>query len=365
MKTESFTYINGIDTKNTKTFIESKLVKKYVLGRNKWSKSIISQIEVDGIIDDFTDDKFFENLPVYKMSEIQIDNSIVVSATMGGPKTAKKKMDELGIVNIDYFAFYKYSNLLLTPPPFIEDFKENYLSNQIEYINVYSNLADEKSKKTFENILNFKITMNLEYMKEYENTPSIQYFEDEIYQLPQNPVFVDGGGYTGDTSMNFIQKHSDYKKIYLFEPMTKNMKQSKNNLSSYQNIEYFECGLSNFEGLVSFNDDDASSSIAEDGNTKINVNYLDNIIDERVDFIKFDIEGAEQDAIDGAKKLIKKYTPVMAICIYHKAEDWYRVPQKVFDINPNYKIYLRHYMEGISETVMYFVPSHMNKELRI
>ena len=70
-----------------------------------------------------------------------------------------------------------------------------------------------------------------------------------------------------------------------------------------------------------------------------------------------DIEGAEQDAIEGAKSTIAKYTPILAICIYHKAEDWYKVPEKVLEINSNYKIYLRHYMEGIFETVMYFIPT--------
>lgn len=334
MLNKDFTYRNITDAQNTKNFIESKKIKKYVLGRNQWSKSIISQIKVDGVIDDFTDDKFFENLPIYNTNEIQKDNSIVVSATMGGPKTAKTKLDQLGIVNIDYFAFFKYSNLPLIPPPFLQDFK---------------------------NIINFKITLDLKYMKEYNNAPSVQYFENDIYELPKNPIFVDGGGYTGDTSMNFIAKHNDYKKIYLFEPMKENMKQAKNNLSSYQNIEYFECGLSNFEGIVSFNYDDASSAIIEEGNVKINVNYLDNIIDGRVDFIKFDIEGAEQDAIDGAKRLIKTYNPILAICIYHKAEDWYKIPQKILSINSDYKIYLRHYMEGIFETVMYFVPKQLIK----
>jgi hypothetical protein len=80
------------------------------------------------------------------------------------------------------------------------------------------------------------------------------------------------------------------------------------------------------------------------------------LINQKVDFIKLDIEGAEQDALCGAKETIKKYTPILAICIYHKAQDWYKIPQIVLDINPNYKLYLRHYMEGIYETVMYFIP---------
>ncbi len=194
MLNKDFTYRNITDAQNTKNFIESKKIKKYVLGRNQWSKSIISQIKVDGVIDDFTDDKFFENLPIYNTNEIQKDNSIVVSATMGGPKTAKTKLDQLGIVNIDYFAFFKYSNLPLIPPPFLQDFKNNYLNNYDKYVEIYNILKDDKSKKNFKNIINFKITLDLKYMKEYNNAPSVQYFENDIYELPKNPIFVDGGG---------------------------------------------------------------------------------------------------------------------------------------------------------------------------
>ena len=87
-----------------------------------------------------------------------------------------------------------------------------------------------------------------------------------------------------------------------------------------------------------------------------NINTIDNLLSDGIDFIKLDIEGAELDAIKGAKNTIKYYTPILAICIYHKANDWYRIPQKVLEINKNYKIYIRHYMEGIFETVMYFIP---------
>lgn len=337
-------------------FINNQHKNKYVLGRNKWALSIISILKIDGIIDDFTTESRFENLPVYKMVDIQDEDCIVLSATMGAPKTAKNKLNNLGILNVDYFAFYKYSKLNIIAPPFIDDFEEDFSKNRVDYENVYGLLSDYKSKKTFENILNFKITLDLEFMKDYENTPKIQYFENDIYKMSESAVFVDGGGYIGDTTLNFIEKNSEYKKIYLFEPMMENMKKAKQNLAIYDDIEYFQCGLSNFEGEVFFSEDDASSSIVDKSNIKIKVNYLDNLIKEKVDFIKFDIEGAEQDAIDGAKELIKKYNPILAICIYHKAHDWYKIPQKILEINKDYKIYLRHYMEGISETVMYFIP---------
>jgi len=49
----------------------------------------------------------------------------------------------------------------------------------------------------------------------------------------------------------------------------------------------------------------------------------------RVDFIKMDIEGAEQRALDGARETIGRYTPRMAICVYHRPDDLQEVPKRV------------------------------------
>ena len=49
-----FSYINEKDKELVKLFIESKNIKKYILGINKFTKSVLKHLEVDGIIDDFT-----------------------------------------------------------------------------------------------------------------------------------------------------------------------------------------------------------------------------------------------------------------------------------------------------------------------
>lgn len=355
MKLEEFDYINKLDKDNCESFLNPNS-KRYVLGRNKWAKSVLSHIKVDGVIDDFTEDMIYEGYKIYKMADIP-KNAIVVSATMGGPQTAKNKLNGLGIKNIDYFAFYKYANLELEKPPFIDDFKEDFVNNQSNYELVYNQLADDKSQNVFEDIINFKITLDLQFMQNYTNDINAQYFEDGLYQMPLHPLFIDGGGgYIGDTSMIFIDKVKSFKKVFLFEPMAENMKLAKKNLKHFSNIEFIQAGISNFDGDVFFNEDNASSTISESGTLKIKVYSLDSKIKEKVDFIKLDIEGSEQDAIHGAKKLISDSKPIIAICIYHKAEDWYKIPKQILDIYSDYKIYLRHYMEGISETVMYFIP---------
>ncbi len=50
---------------------------------------------------------------------------------------------------------------------------------------------------------------------------------------------------------------------------------------------------------------------------------------QRVDFIKMDIEGAEQPALAGAQRVIARYRPRLAISVYHRPDDLDKVPQLV------------------------------------
>lgn len=53
-----------------------------------------------------------------------------------------------------------------------------------------------------------------------------------------------------------------------------------------------------------------------------NTETLDDLIDEEVDFIKMDIEGAEVEAIKGAQKLLERSSKVKcAVCTYHREND--------------------------------------------
>ena len=54
MNLVGFDYENKKDKELTKLFIESKTTKKYILGINKLTKSVLKYIDVDGVIDDFT-----------------------------------------------------------------------------------------------------------------------------------------------------------------------------------------------------------------------------------------------------------------------------------------------------------------------
>ena len=348
-------YINRYEKDLVDLFLSSRKTKKYLLGINKLTKSVLKHVEIDGIIDDFSRVQRSRKKDILQIEEVPKDAIILWTAT-GSPLEVKKRLDEMGFKHISYLAFFKYSKLELLPPPFMSDFYDDYKKNVVLYEWFYSILADEKSKEIYTKIINFKISFDYTFMQGFTNNHEEQYFDKEILPPIKNIAFLDGGGYVGDTASEVIKNYPDFKKIWLIEPIAENIRIAKRELGEYKNIEFLTCGIADKKETLYFNEEKSFSTIYGKGTQSVEVDTIDNIVKESVDFIKLDIEGAEQSAIDGARKTIKKYKPILAICIYHKAEDWYKIPQKVLEIEPEYDLYLRHYMEGIFETVLYFVP---------
>ncbi len=355
MKLINLDYINQKDRELVELFISQTPVKKYILGINKLTKSVLKHVKVDGIIDDFTRVQRSRKKEILSIEDVPKDALILWTAT-GSPLEVKKRLDAMGFQNISYLALCKYSAFDLLSPPFIMDFKEDYKNNKEQYENLYTLLADKKSKEIFTKLINFKISFDYAFMEGFTNNHEAQYFDKELLPDIQNISFVDGGGYVGDTTTEVIKNYPDFKKIYLIEPIAENIRIAKRELGHYDGIEFLTCGISNKKETLFFNEEKSFSTLSIDAKERVEVDTIDNLVQEKVDFIKLDIEGAEQDAIEGAKETIKRYKPILAICVYHKAEDWYKVPQKVLKIQSEYKIYIRHYMEGIFETVMYFIP---------
>ena len=161
--------------------------------------------------------------------------------------------------------------------------------------------------------------------------------------------------------MNWTQHN--YKKIYAIEADTEIYLELKKfvNKHDYENVELFNVGVWNEKGVLSFDnntEDPTSSSISTEGNIKIDVDSLDHLIaNGKVDFIKMDIEGAELNALHGAENLIKQNKPILAVCVYHKADDLIKIPQYIKKLNEKYKLYLRKHKRFSScELVLYAIP---------
>lgn len=238
---------------------------------------------------------------------------------------------------------------------------EDLIKNIGYYDWLYGKLEDEISVRVFTNLIQYRIVPDMAYIRRAFDADNHQYFDKAIISCSENEVFVDCGGFVGDTTEAYIDQYKKYKKIYVYEPSDDNIVSCKKNLEKYPGIEIRNCGVGEKHALMSISDSGSSSSFmgnAGEGD-KIEIVSLDEDISEKVTFIKMDVEGFEIPAIIGAKNHIKNDSPKLAICTYHIISDMWEIPKLLYYINSNYKFYLRHYMETQNwETVLYAIPSN-------
>lgn len=84
---------------------------------------------------------------------------------------------------------------------------------------------------------------------------------------------------------------------------------------------------------------------------------LDHVLEgKRISVLKLDIEGAEINGLNGAKNIITRQKPKLAICLYHRPEDLWEIPGRIHEMNPAYKMIIKHHsMANFTDTVLYAV----------
>ena len=187
-----------------------------------------------------------------------------------------------------------------------------------------------------------------------------QYFEPDIILPSEEEIFIDGGCYDCSTSQIFIQWcNGNYSKIYGFEPDESNYIRCLKRSEQMANVTLFKKGLWDCEEQLTFASDCGQGSKItndESGKFSIMTTSIDAVIkDEKVTFIKLDVEGAELKALQGACNTILNNRPKLAISIYHKAEDIFEIPKYILSLHSDYKLYIRHYQFSDCETILYAI----------
>lgn len=201
-------------------------------------------------------------------------------------------------------------------------------------------LKDELSRKTFDCIVNARLTGNISYLGLCE---VLQEEADTLLPSRQG-LFVDLGAYDGDTVMRYSSLLPDMTGIIAVEPDKRNMRKLKENTLLINNIEYVQAFVSDKEGTADVTRNEGrGTSLEKEGESEVQTVTIDSLVKGReTSFIKFDVEGAELKAIEGGEQTIKKHKPALNTACYHRSEDLIEIPLKVLKLNPEYKVYMRH-----------------------
>ena len=162
-------------------------------------------------------------------------------------------------------------------------------------------------------------------------------------------IFLDVGAFDGDSSLALYFAFSP-KTIYAFEPEKNNflILQKNSKLIKEAVIQPIQMGLSNISKTEYISSENTASRIEKTGQeikiTTINDFAINQKI--KVDLIKMDIEGEEKNAILGAKEIIKRDKPALAISIYHRPEDFFEIKSYLQELVPEYKFIIKKHEEN-------------------
>ena len=228
----------------------------------------------------------------------------------------------------------------------IEFFKEN----KSRFEAVYELLADEESKRIFENVISYKLSGDIKYLWDSESDKANVY--ENILGCKNISRYVDLGAYNGDTIREMLHFNPNLKSAIALEPDARNFRKLKEYAQTVDNIDIqcINAGAWNEQTTLLFDaSGNRNAGIISKGNIvskikEVPVISVDEVLaDNVVDYIKYDVEGSEKEALIGSKNTIQMHSPKLLVSLYHRSEDLFVLPELVKELNPDYSLYLRRF----------------------
>lgn len=226
-------------------------------------------------------------------------------------------------------------------------FDDDFVNRYAAQINrAYALLDDDLSRRVYENVLRFYYSGELSLLDDV-TTEKSEAFKN-ILQLGQNEVYVDLGAYNGDTIEEFLYyTGGNFRKIVALEPNEKNFEKLKLYCEERQitgKTELWQLGAWSKTATLTFNNKAGRSSAIADHGVETRVAAVDAVLcGTAAGYVKADVEGADYETILGMEKTLRQFQPKLNFAAYHRFEDIFRLPILLHQLQPQYRIFLRHH----------------------
>ncbi len=125
-------------------------------------------------------------------------------------------------------------------------------------------LDDDISKKEFDAIVNFRKTLDINYLSDFDLKIESQYFENFLVEKNYQ-YLIDGGAYDGHDTLRFCSIYPSYSSVVICEPSKKNRSLIKEKLHGLSNIEVKPVCLGKEHRWVNFSENGMASCIGNQG----------------------------------------------------------------------------------------------------
>jgi FkbM family methyltransferase len=221
---------------------------------------------------------------------------------------------------------------------------------------------DDASRKEYLNQVRYRLTLAEDLPAGL--SPDTIYFPDDLVCLRPDEVFVDCGAFDGDSVRSFLKRSGPaFGHLYALEPDPVNQARLRDFLAALPGPMQPRITLLPFaagarrEILRFAATGTVGSSVTNAGGSEVSCILLDDLCRGPVPtYVKMDIEGAEPEALAGARELIRGHQPVLAISLYHSQEHLWTIPLFLRSLCPDYRLFLRRYSDDCWEQVCYAIP---------
>jgi FkbM family methyltransferase len=289
-----------------------------------------------------------------------LDRSVPIIVASHRVLGATQKLRAKGFLTVLPFAALQILAPQVFPPHmFYDGWLTDLWKNKDQYRWLSGALADDRSRQVLDAVLNYRMSADPEFLAPVLDKGRYHqglYHPVGLFECDEHEVYVDAGAFDGDSLTWFKERVGNrYDRIIAFEPDPKTYARLTRNFIGDDRIQTINAGLHRKKALLRFRDDASRGAIfTEDGEISMNVVALDELLaGQRVSFIKMNIEGAEIDALYGAQDTIRRWLPKLAISVYHRPTDLWRIPQLVREFSDKYDLFLRQHDGGVIETVLY------------
>ncbi len=189
-----------------------------------------------------------------------------------------------------------------------------------------------------------------------------EYFNPRNHQASLVPgpdeIYVDVGAAHGDTLEKFLKVTAGrFRHIHAFEPTPGQYRQLERH-ASREGVTTHCKAVGAASGSITFYDNPENpfggNAVAATGiPITVPCVRLDDAVPD-CSLIKMDVEGYECKVIEGARELIGRCQPDMAITCYHYPQDLFEILDKVQGIHAYRNVALRHYGPSLYDTVLLF-----------
>ncbi len=219
-----------------------------------------------------------------------------------------------------------------------------------DFLTVYDSFADDESRRVYCEIIKYKLSGDVSHL--YASASAGDPGAD-VLRYGKYESMLDLGAYTGDTVKSAIESMPHLQRVIAVEPDLRAYKK----LSAYADTVGFplvtpiNAAAWDEDTTLTFTSNASRGSTLDSGDRahrrgerEVSVTALtpDTAANgERIDYVKYDVEGAEARALYGSQSLIRSCCPDMLVSLYHRSEDLYALPMLVRKLAPDHKLYLR------------------------